>query len=519
MPVPRPLPLSAALATLFAAAIALPAHGQSLIELYDAARGYDATYQGARAQYDANLARAAQAKAGILPAVGLSANTTATHQELSTDNLAITRGIPTQAAGINATQPLYRPANWATYEQSKRQLDIAEDVLKIAEQDLVVRVSQAYFDVLSSQDSLALVRAQKIGVAEQLASAKRNFEVGTSTITDTREAQARYDLVLAQEIAAENDLQVKKIVLDQLVGRTGTQPIPLAAPVALPTVQPADINAWVTQADEVHPAIDQARLGLEVAKLEVEKAQAGHKPTLDAQLGYNVTNNPNGTTTSTTTGKVRVNAASIALVFNMPLFAGYATENRVKETLALEENSRQTLESTRRSVSQSTRSAYLGLISGAGQVKALEAAEASSQSALDANRLGYQVGVRINIDVLNSQAQLFQTKRDLAVARYNVLVGNLKLRQANGTLSADDLQAINDTLAIGGRASVQSEASPNQPSAATQSPVPVPPASLPSPVPSAIPVVPPVITPPFNPQPPVMPVPPPPPEIVRPPQR
>lgn len=519
MPVPRPLPLSAALATLFAAAIALPAHGQSLIELYDAARGYDATYQGARAQYDANLARAAQAKAGILPAVGLSANATATHQELSTDNLAITRGIPTQAAGINATQPLYRPANWATYEQSKRQLDIAEDVLKIAEQDLVVRVSQAYFDVLSSQDSLALVRAQKIGVAEQLASAKRNFEVGTSTITDTREAQARYDLVLAQEIAAENDLQVKKIVLDQLVGRTGTQPIPLAAPVALPTVQPADINAWVTQADEVHPAIDQARLGLEVAKLEVEKAQAGHKPTLDAQLGYNATNNPNGSTTSTTTGKVRVNAASIALVFNMPLFAGYATENRVKETLALEENSRQTLESTRRSVSQSTRSAYLGLISGAGQVKALEAAEASSQSALDANRLGYQVGVRINIDVLNSQAQLFQTKRDLAVARYSVLVGNLKLRQANGTLSADDLQAINDTLAIGGRASVQSEASPNQPSAATQSPVPVPPASLPSPVPSAIPVVPPVITPPFNPQPPIMPVPPPPPEIVRPPQR
>jgi len=513
MPVPRPLPLSAALATVFAAAIALPAHGQSLIELYDAARGYDATYQGARAQYDANLARAAQAKAGILPAVGLSANATATHQELSTDTLSLTRGIPTQAAGINATQPLYRPANWAVWEQSKRQLGIAEDTLKIAEQDLVVRVSQAYFDVLSSQDSLALVRAQKIGVAEQLASAKRNFEVGTSTITDTREAQARYDLVLAQEIAAENDLQVKKIVLDQLVGRTGTQPIPLAAPVALPAVQPADINAWVTQADDTHPAIDQARLGLEVARLEVEKAQAGHKPTLDAQLGYNVTNNPNGSTTSTTTGKVRVNAASIALVFNMPLFAGFSTENRIKETLALEESSRQTLESTRRSVSQATRSAYLGLISGAGQVKALEAAEASSQSALDANRLGYQVGVRINIDVLNSQAQLFQTKRDLAVARYNVLVGNLKLRQANGTLSADDLQAINDTLAIGGRASVQSEASPTQPSAATQSPVPVPPAFVPSPVPSAIPVVPPVITPPFNPQPPAMPVPPPPPVI------
>ncbi|SEA44600.1 TolC family outer membrane protein [Variovorax sp. YR216] len=492
MPVPRPLPLSAALAAMFAAALALPAHGQSLIDLYESARGYDATYQGALAQYDASVARAAQAKAGILPQVGLSANATSTEQELSTANLSIRRGLPSQTAGVNATQPLYRPANWAAYEQSKRQVDIAQDTLTIAEQDLIVRVSQAYFDVLSSQDTLALVRAQKVATAEQLASAKRNFEVGTSTITDQREAQARYDLVIAQEIAAENDLQVKKIALDQLVGRPGTNPIPLAAPVLLPPVLPADMEAWVSQADAAHPAIQQARLGVEVASLEVDKARAGHKPTLDAQLGYNATNNPQGTTTSTSTGRVNVRAASIGVVFNLPLFAGFATENRIKETLALEEQSRQSLESTRRSVSQATRSAYLGLVSGAGQVKALEAAESSSQSALDANRLGYQVGVRINIDVLNSQSQLFQTKRDLAVARYNVLVGNLKLRQANGSLKQDDLQAINNTLATNGPASGASAASPDQPSAATQSPVPVPPTQ---------PFAPPAVqAPPVNPQ-------------------
>lgn len=510
MPVPRLLPLSAALAMLFATAIALPAHGQSLIELYDSARSYDATYQGARAQYDASLARAAQAKAGILPAVGLSASATAAEQELSTNSLTFRRGLPSQSAGINATQPLYRPANWAAYEQSKRQVDIAQATLTVAEQDLIVRVSQAYFDVLSSQDSLALVRAQKVAVAEQLAMAKRNFEVGTSTITDSREAQARYDLVIAQEIAAENDLQVKKIVLDQLVGRPGSNPTPLAAPVVLPDLTPGDINAWVTQADATHPAIQQAQLGLDVARLEVQKAEAGHKPTLDAQLGYNGTNNPQGTTTSTATGRVNVRAASIGVVFNMPLFAGFATENRVKETLALEEQSRQSLEATRRSVSQATRSAYLGLVSGAGQVKALEAAEASSQSALDANRLGYQVGVRINIDVLNSQSQLFQTKRDLAVARYNVLVGNLKLRQANGTLTSDDLVAVNNTLATNGRATVDSAASPDQPSAATVSPVPV------EPTPSL--TAPPTMVPPVNSQPPRMSVPPPPP-VVAPPTR
>ncbi|MBO9513725.1 MAG: TolC family outer membrane protein [Variovorax sp.] len=509
MPVPRPLPLSAALAAVFATALALPAHGQSLIELYESARSYDATYQGARAQYDASLARAAQAKAGILPQVGLSASATSVEQELSTDALSARRGLPSQQAGINATQPLYRPANWAAYEQSKRQVDIAQATLTVAEQDLIVRVSQAYFDVLSSQDTLALVRAQKAAVAEQLASAKRNFEVGTATITDQREAQARYDLVVAQEIAAENDLQVKKIALDQLVGRPGSDPTPLAAPVVLPTL-PADMESWVTQADAVHPAITQARLGVEVATLEVDKARAGHKPTLDAQLGYNATNNPQGTTTSTSTGRVNVRAASIGVVFNLPLFAGFATENRIKETLALEEQSRQTLESTRRSVTQATRAAFLGLVSGAGQVKALEAAEASSQSALDANRLGYQVGVRINIDVLNSQSQLFQTKRDLAVARYNVLVGNLKLRQANGTLSPDDLQTVNNTLATNGRASVDSAASPDQPSAATQSPVPVPP--------TPGPMVPPPVHAPVNPQAPLQ-VPPPPPTIAPPPTR
>jgi outer membrane protein len=505
MPVPRPLPLSAAFATVFAAAMALPAHGQSLIELYDSARSYDATYQGARAQYDASVARADQAKAGILPAVGLSASAQSIEQDLSTNALSIRRGLPSQAAGINATQPLYRPANWAAYEQSKRQVEIAQATLTLAEQDLVVRVSQAYFDVLSSQDTLALVRAQKIAVAEQLASAKRNFEVGTSTITDSREAQSRYDLVIAQEIAAENDLQVKKIVLDQLIGRPGSNPTPLAAPVVLPAVQPADIEAWVTQGDATHPSIQQARLGLDVATLEVRKAEAGHKPTLDAQLGYNATNNPQGTTTSTTTGRVNVRAASVGVVFNLPLFAGFATENRIKETLALEEQQRQVLEATRRSVSQATRSAYLGLVSGAGQVKALEAAEASSQSALDANELGYQVGVRINIDVLNSQSQLYQTKRDLAVARYNVLLGNLKLRQANGTLTSDDLVAINNTLATAGRATPESAASPDQPSAATQSPVPVPPTQ---------PFVPPTqASPPVNPLSPGAPVPPPPPVV------
>ncbi len=425
------------------AACAPTAQAQSLVELYESARGFDASYLSAKLQYEANLARAEQSRSGILPTANLVGTSTRTDFENSALP-AISRPFNTQSGTISASQPLYRPGNWATYDQSKKQVDLARAQLDTAEQELIVRTSQTYFDALASQDSLNFVKAQKAAVAEQLASAKRNFEVGTATITDTREAQARYDLVLAQEIAAENDLRVKKIALDQLVGKQGTQPRSLAAPPVLRPVEPADVNSWVQQSEGAHPSIRVAQSNLEIAQLEVTKAEAGHKPTLDLTGSYNITRNPSGTASTPTS--FRSNSATIGLSLNVPLFAGYSTQNRIRETLSLSDKARSDLEGARRNVAQATRTAFFGVVSGQGQVKALEAAELSSQSALDANRLGYQVGVRINIDVLNSQSQLFQTKRDLAKARYDVLVGGLRLRQANGSLRAEDLQSINNLL-------------------------------------------------------------------------
>ena len=214
MKTPRLALLSAAMLCAFAA----PVMSQNLILLYESASAYDAVYQSAKSQYDANLARAEQAKAGLYPTAGLTAGV----NKSNTDNTNpdSNRSPLSQSIAVNANQPLYRPANKATAAQGEKQAELAKTTLASAEQDLIVRVSQAYFDVLASNDSLAFVKAQKAAVAEQLASAKRNFEVGTSTITDTREAQARFDLVIAQEIAAENDLRVKKIALDQLVGKT-----------------------------------------------------------------------------------------------------------------------------------------------------------------------------------------------------------------------------------------------------------------------------------------------------------
>ena len=271
----RLLPLFVAVS----AALALPVQAQSLVQLYESARSFDASYQSAKSLYDATLAKADQAKAAILPTANLAAGYSRSRQDYTADPAtAVDSSYGTQSGTLSASQPLYRPANWASYRQGIKQIDLAQAQLAVADQDLIVRVSQAYFDVLAAKDSLAFIRAQKAAVAEQLASAKRNFEVGTATITDTRDAQAKYDLVVAQEIAADNDLRVKKIALDQLVGTDNTQPLALAK-LSLPALQPDDVKIWVNQSEGGHPAIQQAQIALDVAQLETEKAKAGHKPT------------------------------------------------------------------------------------------------------------------------------------------------------------------------------------------------------------------------------------------------
>jgi len=434
----RFLPISLAISAAFAGT----AQAQNLMSLFETARGFDATYKAAQYQYTANLSKGEQAKAVLLPTVGLSANMNKTDVDLIA--AAQTVSSQSRAATLSASQPLYRPANSATYQQGMRQLELAGIQLKAAEQDLMVRLSQAYFDVLISRESLDFVKAQKVAVAEQLAAAKRNFEVGTSTITDTREAQARYDLVLAQEIAADNDLRIKRLALNQLVGLNNIEPKSLATNAKLTLPVSKSVDDWVQLSSESNPSVIQSRAALEIAKLEIAKAEAGHKPTLDLVAGYTPTRYKNGK--GINSSQIDANTNSLTLSFNVPLFAGFATQNRIKETVALEDKARSDLDAAERNIAQATRTAFFGLQSGIGQVNALQAAEASSQSALDANKLGYQVGVRINIDVLNSQSQLFQTKRDLAKARYDVLLGQLKLRQAAGTLTEADLASINALL-------------------------------------------------------------------------
>jgi outer membrane protein len=433
-------------------ALASAAQAQSLNELYEAARAYDASYLAARAQSETAQHRLTQAQALRKPTLGLGVS--ATHSQVDPpavfSNTAAGRiqvagdrvGSTTVQAGLNGTYSIFNRANGVTISQAERAVEVSRADLEVAEQDLIVRVAQAYFDVLAAREALATTQAAKRATAEQLASAKRNFEVGTATITDTREAQARFDLRTAQEIAAENDLRVKRVTLDTLVGRMDVSPKPLAVPVALPAIEPAVIEPWLQRGDESHPQLRRARLGLEVAQLEIEKAKAATAPTLDASgsLGGQDASGRGATAKGWTSN------ASVGVQFRMPLYTGGATDARAKETVALAEKARNDVEFARRSVAESTRRSFFGLQSQQSQVKALEAAESSSKLALEATQLGYKVGVRVNLDVLNAQAQLFSTQNDLAKARFDAILTSLRLRQASGQLRAEDIAALDALL-------------------------------------------------------------------------
>lgn len=420
------------------------AQAQSLVQLTEQAQTYDAAWQSARAQLDATISKGAQAKAGLLPQIGIQAGSQYSETRVRGNFPTVPLDGRQDSASLQAQQPLYNPASMATYRQGQRNVDLAYAQVDAAAQDLLVRSAKAYFQVLAGLDTLSLVQAQKRAVAEQLEFAKRNFEIGTATVTDSREAQARFDLVRAQEIAAENDLRVAQAALEQLVGATGASPWPLAQPVRLPELAPNNLQSWLDTSQSQSPLVRQAQIAVDVSKLETDKAYAGHKPTVDLQASYGTQRNPDGSMTLPQSNNSTV--GTVGVVMKIPLFAGFAVQNRVKETLSLEEKARADLEDAKRQVAQAVRTAFFGVQSAYGQVQALEAAVASSQSALEANVLGYEVGVRINMDVLNAQSQLYQSQKDLAQARYNLLVGHLQLRQAAGNLAMQDVYTINQLL-------------------------------------------------------------------------
>ena len=427
-------------------ALAGPAVAADLLSVYQEARVSDPQYGGARASYLAGQEKIAQGRAGLLPQ--LSANANLNYNNLDSKFPGSTffpggqRDFGSRGFGVQLTQPLFRPVNREIYEQGKLQALASEIQLNAAAQDLMLRVSQGYFDVLLAQANLEFIRAQKSAISEQLAQAKRNFVVGTATITDTNDAQARFDLANAQEVASLNDLEVKNRALAAITGKYPGALAGLASPVSLVAPQPADIGAWVEQALGSSLQVEIQRTAVEIAGREIEKAKFGHYPTLDAIASYNDTK----ANSSAQGFGSDIRQGVIGLQFQMPLYSGGAISSRMREAVANKTKAEQDLENARRQSALSAQTSYLGVTSGLAQVSALRQALRSSEVSLESTKLGREVGVRTSVDVLNAQQQVANARRDLAKSLIDTIVAQLKLKQAVGRLTEDDLGAVNRLL-------------------------------------------------------------------------
>ena len=417
-----------------------------LLEIFRAARANDPVFASAQAAQQAGQEKIPQARSALMPSISINAN-----GNFNDNNVQYRSAIAqpsgnsrynTRGYGLSLTHPLFRQQNALAYSEAELQVVQTDAQFRMAEQDLILRVAQAYFDVLIAQDSVQLAETQKIAIAEQLEQAKRNFEVGSTTITDTLEAQARYDLTSAQEIAALNNLEIKRRALQQLVNVMPKEIRHLGKEFKLEAPQPEDMEKWVDDAQINNPQLAIAKAGSEIAEKEVARQYAGHYPTVDLVANYSNNQSSGG---SFGVGSDNTNR-SIGVQLNMPLFQGGLTDSKWREAGANFERARHEMENTRRSIALQTRQAYLGVVSGVAQVKALQQALTSSESLLEASKLGQEVGVRTNLDVLNAQQQLYSTRRDLYQAEYSYLISQLRLKAAVGLLDEEGLIKVNQAL-------------------------------------------------------------------------
>jgi outer membrane protein len=440
----RSTPVRAALLVLSLAAA--PAGAEDLMQIYREAQRNDPALAAARANWEATQERVPQARAGLLPNVNLSASANANYFGTNIDSnprINVNRSFGAGGLTVSAAQPLYRYANEVAYSQAVQQVEQADFTLASARQDLILRVAIAYFDVLLAQFNVELAESQKAAVSEQLAQAKRNFEVGVATITDTNEAQAKYDSIVAQEISARNDLDNKRTALRAIIGRFPGD-LKRLGPAFEPTLpSPNALDVWVERALADNLNVRIARYNAEIATLEIERQRAGRLPTIDLVASANA---------QAGSGSINVGVfndtrqAQIGVALNVPLYQGGFVDSKVREALALQENARQNLEIARRNALFNAQTGFSGVNSAAASVKAFEQALVSAQTAYESNKTGQEVGVRTNLDVLNTQQNVFQTRRDLAQAYFNYLTSVLRLKAAAGTLDERDLEEANRRL-------------------------------------------------------------------------
>jgi outer membrane protein len=442
--------LTLLIATLFGASQSVWADGnlQGLLEIYKQAELHDSSWASAKSTYAATQEKVVQGRALILPSVTLDAEANQNNSDTTYSGSAanpFTGGRQNFGAigyNVNLTQPLWRKQNTIQYEQSKVQVAQAENTLSVARLDLMVRTATAYFDVLLAQDKITLIVAQKAAVTRQLDQAKANFDVGTATITDVNEAQAKFDLLLAQEIATQNDFEVKKRAIQAITTVPTGQLASAKDKLNIMIPAPQDMEEWVKIAEEQNPQIKVQDQSVQIATQEIDRAHAGHYPTLDAVATW-ADNRSNGGVNAIGSDQQQL---TIGVKMEIPIYQGGSISSKEREAASNQQKAQDDVDLARHNADFQTRQAYLTVASTVAQVKAFEQALISSQSSMDSTSLGYEVGVRTSVDVLNAQQQLYSAKRDLLEARYTWMLSVIKLKAAAGVLSEKDFADTNNLL-------------------------------------------------------------------------
>jgi len=428
--------LPAFVAALFMSGPAFSSDG--LLDVFQAAQLNDAQIAAARAELAAGMATAEQGRAQLQPSIGLSGSSSRNDMTAPLLSKQPYR-YNTDTFTLSINQPIYRKFNLASYAQADVRVKGAEMVFAIAQQDLIVRIATAYFDVLRAQDIVTLLQAQHNAIEEQLTQAKRLFEAKVGTLTDLDEAKARFDETVAQEIEAKNTLDIKQRVLQRSIGKRSVDIRPLATfPLVAP--QPPDLSHWIDTAAQQSPNVILKQVNVDFLNQEIEKSRAGHFPTLDLVARATKAHNPSYFLSG------RQDTNSIELQFNFPLYQGGQVNAKVRESRSNKEKAEHDLADELRISELQTSENFLAVTNGIAKVTALEQAVKSNESALHSTKMGRDVGLRTSVDVLNAQHQLFVAKRDLANARYDYVVNYLKLKSSVGTLGQEDVATVDKWL-------------------------------------------------------------------------
>jgi len=438
--------LQRTLAPLIISLMLSPAsQAEDLLQIYQAALQSDPVLSAQESAFDATSESQRQTKALYYPNIALSASTARNRQNTISSSLGPQftgrSDFNTKGYSLSLRQAIYSWDYVSQLRQAEASVRQAEAELNQAYQDIILRVAQRYFDVLAARDGLEFSQAEKNAISRQLDQAKQRFEVGLIAITDVHEAQAAYDLATASEIVAQNNLATSRQALRELTGELPQKLATLGPQMGLASPDPTNIEEWADSALQGNFSLLAAESATEVAQQGLSQQRAGRHPTLDlvASRNYNFTGGGSF-------GSRETEDSQVSLQLNLPLYQGGGVSAGIRRANAQLAQAKDALEQQRRATQREASDAYLSVLAGISQVKALRQAVTSSESALNATEAGYDVGTRTAVDVLNARRELFRTQRDYARARYDYILASLRLQQAAGMLDINDIEQINAWL-------------------------------------------------------------------------